>query len=336
MNEVNYLAVGEDNPKYFEKILHPEVISHYQKIRKYLNEEWDSGDRDKILSITGCLEKLSATIFQVYRLYDHQRIILKNAKNFVNLDARNLAMSLGHEEACYDFESLLFQCRSTLDILTWVITKSYKNKSNSFKKLRAILNDHFPANIKNQYLSILDQSKWLENFMITQKNLMKSIRDSITHYSSYNQRTEYVFNIVSVNRNEIILTDTESLNIPLFETTWELSKYLPFVVLNCISSYTINEALSISDCIPKWRNRATRISKYLESQEGSLLNPNNIRVAKSLDPDGFTFRTDNYTSELLDRKITLLQVAPSRKDDKIKEGWEEIAILPNNFILLCM
>ena len=66
------------------------------------------------------------------------------------------------------------------------------------------------------------------------------------------------------------------------------------------------------------------------------MNPNNIRVAKSLDPDGFTFRTDNYTSELLDRKITLLQVAPSRKDDKIKEGWEEIAILPNNFILLCM
>lgn len=52
-------------------------------------------------------------------------------------------------------------------------------------------------------------------------------------------------------------------DIPLFETTWELSKYMPFVILNCLSYQTINESLPISDCTPRWKNRTTRISKYL-------------------------------------------------------------------------
>jgi hypothetical protein len=78
-----------------------------------------------------------------------------------------------------------------------------------------------------------------------------------------------------------------------------------------------------------------RISMYLENQDGNPLKSNNIRIAKSLNPDGFTLRTDNYSDELPNRKISLLKVVPKRKDEKVNEGWEEIVTLPNKYILLC-
>lgn len=335
MNSGTYLAFGEDHPKYFEGLIPPAVLLHHKKIKKYLTEEWKK-DKDKVLEIESCLEKLNAILLQIHRLYRHQKIILNNAVNFVD-SKKDLTMALRQEEACYDFESLLFQCRSALDILTWFILRVHDinaTHSSTFTTLRKKLNFNFSATERDQYLSILDKCKWLENFMISGKD-KTAVRDSITHYNSYNQKTEYVFNIIGLGRNEIVITDMESLDVPLFETTWKLTKYMPFIILNILSYHTTKEALSLSDCIPKWRNMTIRISMYLGNQDSSPLKSNTISIAKSLNPDGFTLRTDNYSDELPNRKISLLKVVPKRKGEKVKEGWEEIMTLPNKYILLC-
>ena len=70
----------------------------------------------------------------------------------------------------------------------------------------------------------------------------------------------------------------ESHDIKLFQSTWNLCYYLPFIVINVLSSYTIKEKLDLSDCIPKWENLTVGISEYLEELDGLPLKPNNVIV----------------------------------------------------------
>jgi hypothetical protein len=330
-----YVAFGEGYPKYFEYLIPQTVLFHYKRIKKYLADEWKRNKKNNVLEIESCLEKFNAVLLQIYRLYKHQKTILGNAIYFVD-SKRDLTMAMGQEEACYDFESLLFQCRSSLDILIWFILRAHSINaahSSTFTTFRKKLNYNFSPKERDQYLSVLDQCKWLESFMISRKD-NTVVRDSIAHYSSYNQKTEYVFNIVALATNEIVITDMESLGVPLFTTAWELSKYIPFVILNYLSFHTIKEPLLLSDCTPKWKNLTVRISMYLENQDNNSLKTNHIRVAKSLNPGSFTFRTDNYANELLDMKIYLLKVTLRRKREKIKAGWNEIVAFPDHHTLL--
>jgi hypothetical protein len=78
-------------------------------------------------------------------------------------------------------------------------------------------------------------------------------------------RKEYCFNIVSIGKNEIIVTDMESYGIKLFQTTWNLCYYLSFILLSVLSCYTIKEKLKLNECFPKWKNITVGISAYLEN-----------------------------------------------------------------------
>jgi hypothetical protein len=135
-----------------------------------------------------------------------------------------MVMAINIEETCYDFEALLLHSRFTLDRLTWFITRmnNKNNPNNSFKDFRNVIENNFPDLVKNNLLNMLNQCAWLEDFIITQDNEHRSVRDSIAHYSSFNERTEYCFNIVKIGKNEIIVTNMESYNIKLFQSTWNL------------------------------------------------------------------------------------------------------------------
>lgn len=108
--------------------------------------------------------------------------------------------------------------------------------------------------------------------------ISRSVRDIIAHYSSFNEKTEYSFTIARVDKDEFIVTNMKSHDIKLFQSTWNLCYYLPFIVINVLSSYTIKEKLDLSDCIPKWENLTVGISDYLEELDGLPLKPNNVIV----------------------------------------------------------
>lgn len=174
----------------------------------------------------------------------------------------------------------------------------------------------------------------MEDFIITKDNLSRSVRDTIAHYSSFNEKTEYSFSIARVGKDEFIVTDMEAHGIQLFQSTWNLSYYLPFIVINVLSTYTIKEKLELTDCIPKWENLTVWISDYLEDLDGQPLKPTNIIVCKYFNPDGFTQRTANYTEELENKKLLISKIPPRRKSDKLNEGFVEITTLPSGFILM--
>ena len=337
MENMHAIAIGEDNPNYFDHVISNNVINLYRKIKDFLRIEWRNEDKKKtLLELRGCLDKFSSIIFQISRLYNHQKVLLNNVVNFLDNEKKNMMMSVNIEEACYDFEALLLHSRSTLDRLTLFITNTNnpKNSTHSFKNFRKVVNNNFSDPIKKKLLNILDQCTWLENFIITKDNQSRSVRDSIAHYSSFNEKTEYCFNIVKIDKNEIIITDMESYGIKLFQTTWNLCYYLSFLILNILSCYTINEKLKLNECLPKWNNVTTGISDYLENLDDKPLKATKIILCKYFNPDSFTLRTDNYKKNLLDKKMLLSKIPPKRKADKLKEGFIEISTLSNGFILM--
>ena len=337
MENMHAIAIGEDNPNYFDHVISNNVINHYRKIKNFLHKEWKDKNKQKsLLEIRGCLDKFSSIIFQINRLNKHQKVLLTNVVNFLDNEKKDLMMAINIEEACYDFEALLLHSRSTLDRLTWFITRdnNKNNPNNSFKDFRNVIENNFPDLIKNNLLKILNQCVWLEDFIITKDNQHRSVRDSIAHYSSFNEKTEYCFNIVSIGKNEIIVTDMESYDIKLFQSTLNICYYLPFFVLNVLSYYTINENIELNECLPKLKNLTVGISDYLENLDDQPLKSTKITLCKYFNPDSFTLRTDNYIEKLLDKKLLLLKIPPKRKADKLNEGFVEISTLSNGFILM--
>jgi hypothetical protein len=154
---------------------------------------------------------------------------------------------------------------------------------------------------------------------LTKDNISMSVRDIIAHYSSFNETTEYSFTIARVRKDEFIVTDMESHGIQLFQCTWNLSYYLPFIVLNVLSSYTIKEKLDLTDCIPKWENLTVRVSDYFKDFDGQPLKGTSIMVCEHFNLDGFTHRTANYTKELENKKLLISKIPPIRKLDKLKK-----------------
>jgi hypothetical protein len=74
-----------------------------------LYDEWKNKDKQKsLLEIRGCLDKFSSIIFQINRLYNHQKILLQNLVNFLDSEKRVHSMAINVEEACYDFDALLY------------------------------------------------------------------------------------------------------------------------------------------------------------------------------------------------------------------------------------
>jgi hypothetical protein len=318
------IAVGKDNPSYFDIIFSDKAINHYTKIKKFLHDEWKNQDKQKsLLEICGCLDKFSSIIFQINRLYTHQKVLLKNVANFLDNEQKDMMMAINIEEACYDFEALLLHSRSTLDRLTWFITRTNNksNPNNSFKDFRKVIENNFPDLVKNNLLKILDQCIWLEDFIITKDNLHRSVRDSIAYYSSFNEKTEYCFSIVKMKKNEIIVTDMESYDIKLFQSILNLCYYLTFFVLNILSYYTVNENIELHECSSKWKNLTVGISDYLENIENQHLKSTKITLCKYFNPDGFTLRTDNYKTNLLDKKLSLSKIPSQRRTDKLNEGF---------------
>lgn len=100
MENIKCIAVGEDNPNYFDIVLSDSVINHYRKIKEFLSNEWKNKDKQKsLLEIRGCIDKFSSIIFQIDRLYNQQKVLLNNVVNFLDNEKKDLMRAINIEEA---------------------------------------------------------------------------------------------------------------------------------------------------------------------------------------------------------------------------------------------
>jgi hypothetical protein len=98
----------------------------------------------------------------------------------------------------------------------------------------------------------------------------------------------------------------QSLGIPLFNTTWELTRYLPFVILEVLSLFTTKHALGFENYKPKWRNYTIVISYFMvnDSQESTF------PIVKNMTPNGFTINWSHLSNSIFDNTVTIKIAAP--------------------------
>lgn len=328
--------MDEDHPEYFDKVLCKPAINRYISIRKHLSEEWSKSLNKGLLKNTnGCLNKFSLSMYQINRLVNHQRAFLCNIQNFNSPSATAFATNL--EEACFDFESLLLVTRSCLDRMTTYMLDLFGMQSGrkSFRILRNMVKRNCPKTFDQNFLiSILDESKWLEDFMISNE-LNTSLRDTLSHSRSFSEGIQNCANILKVGSETMIAIDLESYSVPLFETTWKISKYLPFLFLNMLAYFNGQQISQlINDYIPRWKNWTLKISDFLEGKDDQPLKTDNITLATRMYPGGFEIRTDNILPSIYSRSISYCLELPRHVSAKEKQGWELIGRTPKGFAIL--
>ena len=90
MENIKCIAVGEDNPNYFDIVLSDSVINHYRKIKEFLCNEWKNKDKTEIIvTNTGLYLYSSLIIFQIDRLYNQQKVLLNNVVNFLDNEKKD-------------------------------------------------------------------------------------------------------------------------------------------------------------------------------------------------------------------------------------------------------
>src|SRR3989338_7874991 len=113
-NEQNfqYIAAGGTPDHY--GILSDLPVQQFQSIQKYATSIFKT-QPEEAEKINGCLDKLSAVLFQIARIRDHYASIALNAIEV--LKPKRTCIALRGLECCVDFESLLLQGRASHDRL---------------------------------------------------------------------------------------------------------------------------------------------------------------------------------------------------------------------------
>ncbi|HEY9385675.1 MAG TPA: hypothetical protein VIP70_01440 [Nitrososphaeraceae archaeon] len=324
-----YLAV-KIHPSYIDNVLNQVVIEQYKSLDESSPVHWiNEEDRiHKVAQIKGCLDKFVTSMFQIDRMITHQNSELTNPLNLIPAPGLFRADSI--RETCSDFEALLLQSKAALDRLAWFVSHQFKQNSNSFSSLRNILNNFKKKDSRAEaILSLLDKAAWLNSIFVSDKMGKKSLRNIIAHYESIREGVDNCFGIYHRSGDQVLFYDMESKGIPMYKTCWQISKYLPFLILNSLSIFTGVKMLDLSDYEPKWKNFTVVVSEY-KSDKGSSL-----PLIKRFTPDGFVTEQIHVSDEIFANKILFLQMVPkSQKESLLSQGWKHIGNIPNDMVVL--
>lgn len=303
MPEVKFIAFGDDARGH--NLLPEEAVKLWIKIEKYLNVQWKTGDKYRLSLIDGCLKKLEATLLQVYRIKQSYNSLLKSAKQQKN---KKISYSFFRgDTACTDFESLLFHSRATLDILTWFLSKEFKNSCSSYRSLPNILQDHAPkSETAKKLIDIHEKSIKLINGLLSTVEQEKSLRDFIAHLGPASAKMENCFGIVFTNQRKAILFDCELDGHPVFRIASQSAQYISFIVLNMIAATLGEEGLSLEQLACKWVPKTIVLSESLvEEPKGSPHREPFTIVVKKTNPDGFDAQSVNIKPDIYKSAINL-------------------------------
>jgi hypothetical protein len=216
-------------------------------------------------------------------------------------------------EACSDFEGLLLQGRATLDRLTWFITTQFKNRSQSFRKMAAVLSNFEQNNSEARALLAIVKAadNWFDGtFGRLQES--KSLRDLVAHYGALTERIRTFFAVTRVSPNSALIIDCEvslpnqSRPLPILATAHESAKWLSYIVLNCAATMMTVPQLPVEAYRPLWQNLTVVLSDYvIPEPEGSPLGSHVLHTVRTMTLDGFVNGTDNVDPSILERAIQI-------------------------------
>jgi hypothetical protein len=258
----------------------------------------DKNGKNWILDAAGCLDRLNAFLFQVSRVASHaESLTRKNLPGQPNNDqpkAGQMVM-IAADEACFDFESLLFHARAGLDRLTWFVAARHGQRCDRFSRLQNILSDFCSKDDRaRQMLEVLKEASRFGGILIDENN-DKALRSLVAHRTSIPEGRETAFTIHFLKNGKRLIFDCEALKQPLLLTSYELSRDVPFVVQNAVAIYMGLNTLPISVFKATWVNPTAVFSDHISENESDP----RFSVAGT-NPDGIQLRTRHLVSSVLD------------------------------------
>ncbi len=251
-----------------------------------------------ILDAAGCLDRLGAFLLQVNRIAKHAESLTRgNLPGQPNKDqpiAGQMVM-IAADEACFDFESLLFHARAALDRLTWFIAARHGQRSDRFSLLQNILSNFRSKDDRaRQMLGVLEEANRFGGVLIDENN-GKALRSLVAHRTSIPEGRETAFTVHSLKNGKRLIFDCEALKQPLLLTASELARDVPFIVQNAVAIYMGLDILPITEFRLTWVNPTVVFSKHI-SQNTSEPRFSVVRT----NPDGIELRSSHLVSAVLD------------------------------------
>lgn len=266
------------------------IINFYTYRKKY------------ILNINSCLICLNSFMYQSKKIEYHNeklKTIIPPKDNSPTVIAES---SL---EACSDFESLLYQARSTLDRITFFICKQvYKDSMENFnKRIVNILKNFKKDNRSVLAIEVLNISiPKFQGLLIDKAEGGTSLRSLLAHSKSHSEAINGEFT-VHRSQNYILRFDQELDGYPLLNSSHLLVQYMVFTALNLIAIY-LNTDIRIEEdkCIARWVPCALKSSEFKVDKDYPNALPFTIPLFV---PSGFIPDTYYFKNEILEYVETL-------------------------------
>lgn len=254
--------------------------------------EADPKEEKALLSIHACLQRFQSFLLQSSRIANHSQAVLRITP------APGEMISAAIDEACIDFESLLFHGRAALDRLTFYLCSQLYNqpKADKFSKLRNVLLNFSKKDPKaEKTLAFLDTIlSSLEGTLVDTQ--FRSLRSALIHRCSVGEITTLAYTVHRLDDGRMLRFDYEVQKRPILATSRTLTQSVTFLVLNTLGLHSGEQmALALEECEPAWNNLSVSFSAFLDPTKAGP----RVSVVKML-PTGFELITDHLREDVFD------------------------------------
>jgi len=307
MSTVDFIAFG-DEPQDYGLLASP-ARARWSAVTADLARRWASREEDRPLAnrLSGCLDKLSASLCQIGRL--------KNAHDHLLATACNRPKEADYAafrgaNACADFEGLLLHGRACLDRLAWLLAGQFGQRCSSFRRIRSVL-AAFPKDpLATRLLEVVSLTHNRIDAIYAQIDSPDSLRDMVGHRQALTERMRTCFGVWWFHPGKALLLDCEvqmtkeSAPIPIFHTSAESAQSLSFAVLDSASVLLDLAPLGLDAYATMWSPAAAVLTNYILSEpRGTPVGSDGLRFATTMTPSGFTTETRNVDPAIYSRAI---------------------------------
>jgi hypothetical protein len=305
---VQYLLLG--GHERYVKVLPPHAVTALDQLNVAISKAWTPAGQPGqplLRKAKACVDRLEAFCLQVARLAEHARSLARRpvpeeyereARKRLGLSGFSRGMTVMRvlDEACTDFESLLFHGRAALDVVTRFIASEHNQRNESFSDLRNLLTRNAPRNDvrASAVRRVLDEAPEIEGVLADPLG-EKSLRSKVAHYTSLQVGIRNAFTLTRLNDGRLLIFDCTALEYPVLATTRRLAQDVPFVVLSAVAVY-LGEPISLTHagCEPAWRIPTVVFDEFVdETRTGPIF------AVSAPTPDGFKLRREHLRPEVV-------------------------------------
>jgi len=300
---VSYLVMG-GGVDHFD-LLPPPAVEFWSTIQKEVSRRFEIGsehEKWRMRQVSGCLDKLSASLMQVSRLRDHERSLLRTA--CAQLQSGS-SLALRAAPMLADFESLLLQGRAALDRLTWLLAKEFKNSCSSYRKLRPILKQARDNPVAVQILAVYEVViPWFD--ALFGKFLSDdSLRDLVGHKNALTENVEVSLAAYSHSTGRVLLLDCEvklpggPRFFPIIKSARDSVGRLSTAVLGGLAPLLDIPPGEYDGFDSTWRPSTVPLSDFLVGEpDNSPMTEHNLTYLRRMTPSGFDAARRNVKPDL--------------------------------------